>query len=45
MHPYVRSITPQKVLSKPTSMYVVDDWDGGRIEEGARALRDAVGGA
>jgi hypothetical protein len=25
-HPYIRSITPSKVLSKPSSKYVIDDW-------------------
>jgi hypothetical protein len=37
-HPYIKSITPQKVLSKPSSSFVVDDWDTERIQEAARAL-------
>lgn len=40
MHPYIRQITPQKVLSKPTSRFVVDDWPIERIQEAARAFRD-----
>jgi hypothetical protein len=40
MHPYIRQITPQKVLSKPTSRFVVDDWTAERIQEAARAFRN-----
>jgi len=40
MHAYIRQITPQKVLSKPTSRFVVDDWPLERIEEAARGFRD-----
>lgn len=39
MHPYIRQITPQKVLSKPTSRYVVDDWQAEKIAEVARTFR------
>ncbi len=39
MHPYVKQITPQKVLSKPTSRFVVDDWLPDKIEEEVRAFR------
>jgi hypothetical protein len=39
MHPYVRAITPQKVLSKPSSRWIVDDWPAGKIQEEARAFR------
>lgn len=38
-HPYVRSITPQKILSKPSSAFVVDDWQADRIQEAVRAFR------
>jgi len=38
-HPYIRQITPQKVLSKPTSRFVVDDWPIEKIGEAARAFR------
>lgn len=31
MHPYIQQITPKKVLSKPTSHFVVDDWDAEKI--------------
>lgn len=41
-HPYVRQITPQKVLSKASSMFVVDDWERERIEEGVRAFRQLL---
>lgn len=37
-HPYVRSITPQKILSKPSSKFVVDDWSTAQIQEAARAF-------
>lgn len=33
MHPYIRQITPQKILSKPTSKFVVDDWAKEKIIE------------
>lgn len=39
MHHYIRSITPQKVLSKPSSSFVVDDWPVEKIQEAARAFR------
>lgn len=39
MHPYIRQITPQKVLSKPTSSFVVDDWPVEKMQEAARAFR------
>jgi hypothetical protein len=32
-HPYVRQITPAKVLHRATSVHVVDDWDPARIDE------------
>lgn len=35
-HPYIAQITPAKVLSKPTSVHVVDDWDLDRIRAAAR---------
>ena len=39
---YIRTITPRKILTKPTSRYVIDDWPAGKIMEVARAFR-AVG--
>lgn len=41
MHPYIKQITPQKVLSKSTSMHVVDDWNAERMREAVHAFRDA----
>lgn len=37
--PYIRAITPQKVLEKRTSSFVMDDWPLERITEAARAFR------
>lgn len=42
MHPYVKSITPQKVLGKATSNFVVDDWPVAKIQEAARAFRQLL---
>lgn len=39
MHPYIKQITPHKVLSKPTSRFVVDDWSVEQIQEVARTFR------
>lgn len=36
MHSYIRQITPQKVLSKPTSSFVIDDQPAKEIEGAAR---------
>lgn len=36
---YIRTITPQKVLSKPSSRWVMDDWDQVRITEAVDAFR------
>lgn len=38
-HEYIRSITPQKILSKATSRHIMDDWPAGQIEEVTRAFR------
>lgn len=37
-HPYIKAITPKKILSKPSSRYVVDDWAVGKLQEAAHAL-------
>jgi hypothetical protein len=37
-HPYIKAITPQKILSKPTSTFVVDDWPVEQIQEVVRAF-------
>lgn len=39
---FIRQITPQKILGKPTSEFVVDDWETERIQEAARAFRRLV---
>lgn len=36
---YIKTITPQKVLSKPSSRWVMDDWDQVRITEAVDAFR------
>lgn len=36
---YIKTITPQKVLSKPTSKWVMDDWGQARINEAVDAFR------
>lgn len=41
-HPYISSITPQKVLSKPSSRFVVDDWPRQDLERGAADWLEAV---
>lgn len=38
-HPYIRQITPTKVLSGAKSTHVVDDWSSERIREAVRAFR------
>lgn len=35
-HAYIRQITPAKVLSKPSSHYVMDDWAAERIQQVVR---------
>lgn len=40
MHPYIRAITPQKVLSKPSSRFVIDDWPEEKIRAVARSFRE-----
>lgn len=37
--PYVRAITPQKILSKNTSWFVMDNWTEAQIKEEVRAIR------
>jgi hypothetical protein len=39
-HYYISSITPQKVLSKDTSCWVVDDWPVEQIKGATRAFRE-----
>ena len=39
--PYIATITPKKILSKPTSHHMVDDWDDDRTAEAINAFRDA----
>ena len=38
-HPYIRAITPEKILQKPaTSRFVIDDASDAQINEAADAL-------
>lgn len=39
---YINRITPQKILHKPTSRFVIDDAGEDEIREAARAFRDAI---
>jgi hypothetical protein len=39
MHPYVHQITPQKILSKESSMFVIDSWSDEQIRDEVRAFR------
>lgn len=41
-HPYVRQITPQKVLSKDSSGFVLDSLDAGFLRERGRAFASKV---
>lgn len=38
VHPYLKAITPKKILSKPTSRYVMDDWSVQRIQDVASTM-------
>lgn len=38
-HPFVRQVTPRKVLSKPSSMAVIDDWSDAQIRVEVDAFR------
>ena len=35
---FIKAITPRKILHKPSSHYVVDDWPVNKIQEAARAV-------
>lgn len=41
-HVYLRQITPTKVLSKPSSLYVVDDWPADKIRATVTQFRQPV---
>jgi len=41
-HPYIKSITPRKVLSKLTSHYVVDDWPVDKVMEATFLWKSAA---
>jgi hypothetical protein len=45
VHPYIRWITPQKVLSKPSSRFVVDDWGREKIAVRVRAWFETIAGS
>lgn len=38
-HEYIRQITPQKILSRPTSAFVMDSWTDEQIKDECRAFR------
>lgn len=40
-NPYIRNVTPRKVLSKASSTFMLDDWGPERIAAAARGLTDA----
>jgi hypothetical protein len=40
--PYIKTITPQKILSKKTSMHVIDEWDQPTISEKACGFRQLL---
>lgn len=39
LHAYIRQVTPKKILSKPTSSFVFDNWTESQIREEVRAFR------
>ena len=41
-HPYIKSITPRKVLAKPSSSFVMDDWNPERITAAAAGFVDSL---
>lgn len=42
MHPYIRQITPAKVLSKPTSRFAIDEWSPEQIAEVAHIFIETM---
>lgn len=42
IHPYIRQITPKKVLSKPTSQHVIDDWSQAQLIETVHEFRSRL---
>lgn len=42
--PAVRTITPKKVLSKPSSTYVIDNWEPARLDAAVREFRNLAAG-
>ena len=43
-HVYISSITPGKILSKPSSRFVIDEWPAEKLQEDARAFGDICRG-
>jgi hypothetical protein len=39
---FIRLCTPQKILSKPSSRFVMDDWQADRIAEASHAFRSVL---
>lgn len=44
-NPYVRTITPNKILSKSSSTFAMDDWNDAQIHDAADRFRDACRGS
>lgn len=41
--PLLTTVTPGKILEKPTSLHVIDDWEDERINGGVNAFRQLLG--
>lgn len=41
--PLLKTVTPRKILTKATSLHVIDDWQPEQIGEGVRAFRELLG--
>lgn len=41
-NPFIRTVTPAKMLSKPTSRFVIDDWPEDALRDAARDFRGVL---
>jgi hypothetical protein len=41
-HPFIRAITPQKIFSKPTSAYLMDNWSETQISAASESFRHVI---
>lgn len=41
--PLLKTVTPKKILTKKTSLYVIDNWQPEQIKEGVDAFRELLG--